>query len=98
MNASGILSAVLVLAGALIMAASLLQGRSIKREVSRSLAGTWGIIMALLVFFLAGRVPVRGEIIRHESGAEFEILDADPRRLRRLRVRVPNRPDNDTVE
>ncbi|MBT5456337.1 MAG: HlyC/CorC family transporter [Rhodospirillaceae bacterium] len=41
-----------------------------------------------LVFFLAGRVPVRGEIIRHESGVEFEILDADPRRLRRLRVCV----------
>lgn len=50
-----------------------------------------------LVFFLAGRVPVRGEIIRHESGVEFEILDADPRRLRRLRVRVPSRP-NDGVE
>ena len=50
-----------------------------------------------LVFFLAGRVPVRGEIIRHEAGVEFEILDADPRRLRRLRVRVSSRP-NDTAE
>ena len=39
-----------------------------------------------LVFFLVGRVPVRGEVIRHESGVEFEILDADPRRIRRLRV------------
>ena len=39
-----------------------------------------------LVFFLAGRVPVRGEVIRHESGVEFEILDADPRRIRRMRV------------
>ena len=39
-----------------------------------------------LVFFLAGRVPVRGEVIRHESGVEFEILDADPRRVKRLRV------------
>lgn len=39
-----------------------------------------------LVFFLAGRVPVRGEIIRHQSGVEFEVLDADPRRLRRMRV------------
>jgi CBS domain containing-hemolysin-like protein len=44
-----------------------------------------------LVFFLAGRVPVRGEIIRHETGVEFEILDADPRRLRRLRVSVVGR-------
>jgi magnesium and cobalt transporter len=39
-----------------------------------------------LVFFLAGRVPVRGEVIRHESGFDFEVLDADPRRIRRLRV------------
>lgn len=39
-----------------------------------------------LVFFLAGRVPVRGEVIRHTSGVEFEILDADPRRIRRIRV------------
>ena len=39
-----------------------------------------------LVFFLAGRVPVRGEVIRHDSGVEFEILDADPRRIRRMRV------------
>lgn len=42
-----------------------------------------------LVFSLAGRVPARGEIIRHPEGPEFEILDADSRRLKRLRVRVP---------
>ena len=40
-----------------------------------------------LVVSIAGRVPSRGEIIRHESGVEFEILDADPRRVRRLRIR-----------
>jgi len=40
-----------------------------------------------LVFSLAGRVPIRGELIRHESGIEFEIIDADPRRIKRLRVR-----------
>ena len=40
-----------------------------------------------LVFSLAGRVPIRGELIRHESGLEFEIIDADPRRIKRLRVR-----------
>ncbi len=42
-----------------------------------------------LVASFAGRVPVRGEVVRHESGVEFEILDADPRRIRRLRVRRP---------
>ena len=40
-----------------------------------------------LVFYLAGRVPARGEIIRHHSGAEFEVLEADARRIRRLRAR-----------
>ena len=42
-----------------------------------------------LVFTLAGRVPSRGEVIRHPSGAEFEVLDADPRRIKRLRVCRP---------
>ncbi|HEX3862242.1 MAG TPA: hemolysin family protein [Stellaceae bacterium] len=40
-----------------------------------------------LVFTLAGRVPKRGEIIAHPDGFEFEVLDADPRRIKRLRVR-----------
>ena len=40
-----------------------------------------------LVFNLAGRVPTKGEIILHPSGIEFLVLDADARRIRRLRVR-----------
>jgi hemolysin (HlyC) family protein len=40
-----------------------------------------------LVVSLAGRVPIRGELIRHPSGLEFEVLEADPRRIRRVRVR-----------
>ena len=42
-----------------------------------------------LVFMLSGRVPARGEVVQHESGAEFEVVDADPRRIKRLRVRLP---------
>ncbi|MEF3048217.1 hemolysin family protein [Pseudotabrizicola sp. L79] len=42
-----------------------------------------------LVFVRIGRVPARGEIVPHETGAEFEIVDADPRRIKRLRVRLP---------
>lgn len=41
-----------------------------------------------LVFQLAGRVPERGEIIRHPAGFEFEVADADPRRIKRLVVRA----------
>ena len=41
-----------------------------------------------LVFSLAGRVPTRGELLVHRpSGISFEILQADPRRVKRLRVR-----------
>jgi len=40
-----------------------------------------------LVTALAGRVPSRGEVLRHPGGFEFQVLDADPRRLKRLRVR-----------
>jgi magnesium and cobalt transporter len=40
-----------------------------------------------LVSSIAGRVPKRGEVIGHPSGIEFEVLDADPRKIKRLRVR-----------
>lgn len=46
-----------------------------------------------LVFALAGRIPARGEVIKHPSGLEFEVIDADPRRIKRLRVRkLPSHP------
>jgi len=41
-----------------------------------------------LVFAIVGRVPARGEIVRHSSGVEFEVLDADPRRVKKLRIHV----------
>ena len=40
-----------------------------------------------LVFMIAGRIPERGEVIVHPAGFEFEVLDSDPRRIKRLRVR-----------
>lgn len=40
-----------------------------------------------LIFMLAGRVPARGEVIQHPAGFEFEVIDADPRRIKRMRVR-----------
>lgn len=41
-----------------------------------------------LIFLLAGRVPVRGEVVPHPKGFEFEILEADLRRVNRVRVQV----------
>lgn len=46
-----------------------------------------------LVFVLLGRVPVRGEVVEHPSGAMIEVIDADPRRIKRLRVRLPGHTD-----
>jgi len=43
-----------------------------------------GLIVAQL-----GRVPQRGELVEHESGLAFEVVDADPRRVKRVRIRVP---------
>jgi CBS domain containing-hemolysin-like protein len=50
--------------------------------------------LAGLVFSLVGRVPQRGEIVKHPAGVEFEVLEADPRHLRRLRIRI-TKPKSD---
>jgi magnesium and cobalt transporter len=39
-----------------------------------------------VVFALAGRVPIRGELVKHSSGMEIEIIDADPRRIKNIRI------------
>jgi magnesium and cobalt transporter len=44
-----------------------------------------------IVFLLTGRVPARGEVIKHPAGVEIEVVDADPRRIKRLRIRVPDK-------
>ena len=40
-----------------------------------------------LIFVLAGRVPAKGELVSHSSGLEFRVMDSDPRKIRKLRVR-----------
>ena len=45
-----------------------------------------------LVFSIAGRIPARGELVRHPSGIEFEVLEADPRRIKKLRIHIPPEP------
>ncbi|MCF6315629.1 MAG: hemolysin family protein [Marinosulfonomonas sp.] len=43
-----------------------------------------------LVFLLSGHVPARGEVVVHPDGPEFEVVEADLRRIKRLRVRLPD--------
>jgi CBS domain containing-hemolysin-like protein len=76
-------------------------GREIATEEEEADVDTLGG----LVFRLAGRIPERGEVIVHPSGFEFEVLDSDPRRIKRLRVReagngeaAPRQEDGDTAQ
>ena len=58
-----------------------------EREANDTLGG--------LVASLAGRMPSRGELVKHSSGIEFEVTDSDPRLVRRLRIRnlPPPKPE-----
>ena len=44
-----------------------------------------------LIFSIAGRVPQRGEIIKHRSGTTFEIKDADPMKIKSVKVSTPKK-------
>ena len=59
-------------------------GRVLSEDERREIDTVGGLIFSLL-----GRIPERGEVVCHPSGVEFEVLDVDPRRIRRLRVRQP---------
>jgi CBS domain containing-hemolysin-like protein len=54
--------------------------------------------LAGLVFEMAGRVPIRGEIIKHPSGLEFEIMESDARRIKRVRIHVKDAPTQFATE
>ncbi len=45
--------------------------------------------MGGLIFMLAGHVPAKGEVITSRGGVVFEVIEADPRRVKRMRVRLP---------
>ena len=53
-------------------------------EVERDIDSLGGLVVSIL-----GRVPIRGEIVNHPDGSEFQVLEADPRRIRKLRITLP---------
>ncbi|MBT6442852.1 MAG: HlyC/CorC family transporter [Alphaproteobacteria bacterium] len=71
------------------------EARALIDEVEASLGVTLGGSEELedietlggLVTSLAGRVPGRGETVHHPAGVDILVLDADPRRVKRLRLR-----------
>ena len=63
------------------------------REIDRPLSAANGRdenvdTVGGLVFTLAGRVPLIGETVKDEAGNSFEVVDADPRKIKRVRVAV----------
>ncbi len=54
--------------------------------------------VAGLVIAIAGRVPQRGEVITHPDGYEFQVIDADPRRVKRVRLRPVAPPEPEKAE
>jgi magnesium and cobalt transporter len=58
-----------------------------EEDLERDIDSLGGLVVSLL-----GRVPQRGEIVAHPDGTEFQVLDADPRRVRKLRVTLPKTP------
>jgi CBS domain containing-hemolysin-like protein len=70
-------------------------GRADVAELEQALEAKLGLpdhedeidTVAGLATALVGRVPERGEVLRHPAGYLLEVMDADPRRVRKLRVR-----------
>jgi CBS domain containing-hemolysin-like protein len=62
-----------------------LLGRPLLPEEQQEEADTLGG----LIFAMLGRVPVRGELVRHPSGVEFEVAESDPRRVKKIRIHAP---------
>lgn len=54
--------------------------------------------VAGLVIAIAGRVPQRSEVIAHPDGYEFQVIDADPRRVKRVRLRPVAPPEPEKAE
>jgi len=53
-------------------------------DIGRDIDSLGGLVVSLL-----GRVPQRGEIVPHPDGTEFQVLEADPRRVKKVRVTLP---------
>jgi CBS domain containing-hemolysin-like protein len=51
-----------------------------------------------LVCAVAGRVPGRGEVVRHPSGLQFEVVEGDPRRLALVKIRGVSRQSQNVGE
>jgi CBS domain containing-hemolysin-like protein len=51
-----------------------------------------------LIFAMLGRVPARGELVRHPSGVEFEVAESDARRVKKIRIHTAPAQDSSSME
>ena len=80
-------------------------GRASLEEVSAAVSADLGAAVEAddietiggLVATLCGRLPLRGEIVEGAGGVQFEVLDADPRRIKRVRIRRDAPPPDVTA-
>ena len=64
-----------------IAALEILTGSLLDKDDEDEIETIGGLVMAL-----AGHVPARGEVITHPTGIEFEVLDGDPRQIKKVRI------------
>ena len=64
-----------------VEALEMLTGPLLDKEAEDEIDTIGGLVMSL-----AGQVPSRGEVITHPSGVEFEVLEGDPRQIKKLRI------------
>ena len=65
-----------------VEALEILTGRLLEDDDRDEIDTVGGLVCAV-----AGRVPGRGEVVRHPTGVQFEVIEGDPRRLSLLKVR-----------
>jgi magnesium and cobalt transporter len=62
--------------------------RTLNRELANQEASGEFETLAGLIFTKLGRIPAKGEIVEYQDGVKFEIMDADPRHIRKVRVHL----------
>jgi CBS domain containing-hemolysin-like protein len=71
--------------------------KSVGKDFDVGEAGSEVDTLGGYVVTLIGRVPVRGELVRGPDSFEFQVLDADPRRVKKIRIyrRTGLRPERE---
>lgn len=70
----------------------------LKQSLLAKEAGEEADTLGGLIFAMLGRVPARGELVRHPSGVEFEVAESDARRVKKIRIHTAPAEDSSSSE